>query len=101
MAVGIDTEKLNAQIEKLTQAKNDLDTLFKNVETETNNLKEDWESNGATVVYEEFNRFNGASKDYIEDLGTYIEYLKSVVNQSYVDYEDKENKLIDENIATN
>lgn len=101
MAVGIDTEKLNAQIEKLSQTKTDLDNLFKNVETETNNLKEDYESNGATVVYEEFNRFNSASRDYIDDLGTYIEYLKAVVNQSYIDYEDKENKLIDENIATN
>ena len=101
MAVGIDTDKLNAQIEKLTQTKNDLDSLFKGVENETNSLKDDWESNGAAVVYEEFDRFNRASKDYIEDLGTYIAYLKDVVNQSYTDYEEKENKLIDDNIATN
>ena len=101
MTVGIDTEKLNAQISKLESTKKDLESLFQNVEKDTNNLKEDWESNGSEKVYEEFNRFNLASKDYIADLGVYIDYLKNVVNQSYIDYENKENELIDENIATN
>lgn len=101
MQVGIDTEQLNEQIEKLEKTKNDLQSLFQSVEMDTTKLKEDWESNGATVVYEEFNRFNNASKDYIEKIEASIDYLRNVVNQSYTDYENKENELIDNNIATN
>ena len=101
MQVGIDTEKLNVQIKNLEKVKTDLQSLFQNVKTDTTKIKEDWDSNGATVVYEEFNRFNNASKDYIEKIEASIDYLRNVVNQSYTDYENKENELIDNNIATN
>ena len=50
---------------------------------------------------DEFKRFDIAQKDYIAKIDTLIEYLKDVVTDSYIDYEAQENKLIDENIATN
>ena len=101
MSIGIDTEKLNAQIEKLEKTKTNLSTIFQNVKTDTTKLKEDWDSKASSVVYEEFDRFDRASEDYIEDLDGFISYLKNAVNQSYEDYEKKENELIDNNIATN
>ena len=101
MAVGIDTEKLNAQIKNLEKVKTDLQSLFQNVKTDTTKIKEDWDSNGATVVYEEFDRFDVAAEDYMKKLETCIDYLNSVVNQNYIDYENKENELIDDRIATN
>ncbi len=101
MNIEIDTEKLNAQIDKLEKVKARLESDFQNVNAETENMKPDWESKTSEVVYDEFSRFKSAAEDYIEDMDTYINYLKTAVNQSYIDYEDKQNKLIDENIATN
>ena len=89
MSIGIDTEKLNAQIDKLEKTKANLSTIFQNVKTDTTKLKD------------EFDRFDRASEDYIKDLEGFITYLKNAVNQSYEDYEKKENELIDNNIATN
>ena len=101
MNIEIDTEKLNAQSERLEKAKNRLESDFQQINSETENMKPDSESKASEVVYNEFERFKLAAADYIEDMDAYINYLKTAVNQSYIDYEDKENKLIDENIATN
>jgi uncharacterized protein YukE len=101
MNIGIDTEKLNAQIDKLEKTKNEIKNSFQTINTETNAMKESYDSKTSEVIYTEFDRFNKAAEDYIDDLDAYINYLKMAVNQSYIDYEDKENKLIDENIATN
>ena len=101
MNINIDTEKLNAQIDKLEKIKSDIQNTFQTINKETNDMKNYYESGTAEGVQEEFSRFNRAADDYVEDLDAYINYLKNVVNQSYIDYEKKENKLIDENIATN
>jgi len=101
MNIGIDTEKLNAQIDKLEKTKNDIQNSFQTINTETTALKDAYSSNTSEVVYNEFDRFKRAAEDYVEDLEAYINYLKTAVNQSYIDYEDKENQLIDDNIATN
>ena len=101
MNIGIDTEKLNAQIDKLQRTRNNLEATFQNINKETNDMKDYYESKTSTVVYDEFDRFSKAATDYIDDLDSYITYLKTVVNQSYIDYEDKENQLIDDNLATN
>jgi uncharacterized protein YukE len=101
MSIGIDTEKLNAQIEKLEQTKTKLDTLFQNVKTDTNNLKDSWDSKTSEVVYNEFDRFGRASEAYSNDIQKMIDYLRNVVNKGYIEYETNLNKLIDTNIATN
>ena len=100
MNIGIDTEKLNAQIDKLEKTKNNLKNSFQQITAETNAMKESYDSKTSEIVYEEFDRFNRASEDYIDDLDSYINYLKTVVKQSYIDYEDKENALIDDKLTT-
>ena len=40
MSIGIDTEKLNAQIDKLEKTKANLSTIFQNVKTDTTKLKD-------------------------------------------------------------
>jgi uncharacterized protein YukE len=101
MNINIDTEKLLAEIEKLEKAKESLNTLFTDSVRENTELNEEFQSDTSRIVDEEFKRFDGAAKEYIEKIDSYINYLKDIVTASYIDYEVNENKLIDENIATN
>ena len=99
--IDIDTEKLLEEIEKLESAKNKIEEIL-NASTDGNKkLNEDWSSDTSKVVDEEFKRFDQAGKDYIEKLDGHINYLKDVVSNSYIEYEEVENQLIDDNIATN
>ena len=99
--INIDTEKLLEEIDKLQEARDSMNELFEASVNENKILNEDWSSDTSKVVDEEFKRFDDAQKEYITKIDTLIEYLKDVVTDSYIDYETQENKLIDENIATN
>jgi len=101
MNININTEKLLEQVEKLEKAKDSLNTLFSDAVKENTVLNEDYRSDTSKIIDEEFKRFDGAAKEYIEKLDSYINYLKDIVSDSYINYEINENKLIDENIATN
>ena len=99
--INIDTDKLLEQIEKLEKQKQSLTDLFNNSVNENKKLNEDWSSDTSKVVDEEFVRFDTAAQQYIEKIDSLINYLKDKVSDSYIEYENVENKLIDENIATN
>ena len=99
--INIDTEKLLEEIEKLQKARDSIKEIFETSVKDNQVLNDDWSSDTSKVVDDEFKRFDIAQKDYIAKIDTLIEYLKDVVTDSYIDYEAQENKLIDENIATN
>ena len=99
--IDIDTEKLLEQIGKLEKVRDFIKEIFENSVQENKNLNDDWSSDTSKVVDGEFVRFSTAAQDYIESLDGYIEYLKNKVTDSYIEYENIENKLIDDNIATN
>ena len=99
--IDIDTEKLLDAIKKLEKARNDINTIFETSSKGNKTLNDHWSSDTSKVVDEEFDRFDKAAKDYISKLDGEIEYLKNTVTDSYIEYEDIENKLIDDNIATN
>lgn len=99
--INTDTDKLLEQIEKLEKVKKDLTDIFGNSVNENKKLNEDWQSDTSKVVDEEFVRFDTAAQQYLEKIDSLINYLRDIVSDSYIEYENVENKLIDENIATN
>ena len=99
--INIDTDKLLEQIEKLEKQREALYTIFVNSVKENKTLNEDWQSDTSKVVDDEFVRFDTAAQQYLEKIDSLINYLKDVVSDSYIEYEQVENKLIDDNIATN
>jgi uncharacterized protein YukE len=99
--INIDTDKLLEEISKLETQREALNNIFTNSTQEIKALDEDWQSDTSKVVDEEFVRFDTAANEYIEKIDSLINYLKDIVTDSYIEYETVENKLIDENIATN
>ena len=101
MKANIDTNKLLEQIDKLEEEKKLLSELLDTSVKEQKELEEYWSSETAKNVNEEFKEFDAVRLEYTELLEGIIEYLRHIVVSNYVDYENKENELIDSNIATN
>ncbi len=101
MNVNIDTNKLLEQIEKLEKEKNSMKELLDSSVKEQKELEDYWQSETSKKVDEEFKEFDEVRQEYTELVDGIIQYLKNVVVNNYVNYENKENELIDDNIATN
>ena len=99
MNINIDTEKLQEQITKFEEVNKNLKEEFENDLTKNTNLKDYWDSKNATSVYEDFDDFKTSTENYISKNEEYIDYLKTIVKQGYVDFEDEANEEIDTKIS--
>ena len=100
MSVNIDTEKLLEEINKEEKENKALSELMDSSIKEQKELKDYWSSESSKKVDEEFQEFDEARQEYTELMNGIIKYLRKVVVNDYVNYENKENELIDSNIAT-
>ncbi len=99
MNINIDTEKLSEQITKFEEVNNKLKEEFEKDLNNNTNLKEYWDSKNATSVYEDFDDFKTSTESYISKNEEYIEYLKNIVKEGYIDFEDEANEEIDKKIS--
>jgi len=100
MNINIDTDKLLLQIEKLKSARDAMNEVFEKTLKENKESNEYWSSETSRQVDKEFEGFNNSKKEFILKMDIYIEYLKEIVAENYINFENQENKMIDEKIAT-
>ena len=99
MNINIDTVKLKEEILKLTNLNNNLKNRRTQIIKENDDSKEFYETKTSKRINEEFETFKKELEDYINKNERYISYLQKVVDEGYTEFEDNENKLIDEKIS--
>ena len=99
MNININTDKLKEEIIKLTNLNNNLKNRRTQIIKENDDSKEFYESKTSKRINEEFETFKKELEDYINKNERYISYLQKVVDEGYTEFEDNENKLIDEKIS--
>ncbi len=96
--ININTEVLTTELQKLKDIKSHLDETFDNIEKNTKDLKNYWESRTSDSVQETFIEFYKKVEKTKNNLASDIAFLENVIkdHQKELDYE---NKIIDEKIA--
>ena len=99
MNININTEKLNEEIIKLTELNNNLKDRRTLIFRENEDLKEYYDTRTSKKINTEFEMFKKELDEYINKNDRYIAYLKKVVEEGYTEFEEDENRLIDEKIS--
>ena len=99
MNININTDKLKEEINKFTELNNNLKNRRTIIFKENEDLKEYYDSKTSKRINTEFDAFKKELEEYIEKNDRYINYLQKVVDEGYTEFEENENKLIDENIS--
>lgn len=95
----IDSDLLSVEISKLEAVTKEMETLFSNIKKETDSLKDCWETRTSEGVYNDFDAFYKILDSVKNTNQQDANFLKNVVNTSYVDFENNTNTLVDNNIA--
>jgi len=98
MNININTDKLKEEIEKFRLLNKNLKERYSSVVKENEDLKEYYDSKTSKKLNDQFANFKTELLAFIDRNDTYINYLQRVVNEGYVEFEEKENELIDKNI---
>lgn len=99
MSVGIDTAKLQEEINKIRQIDEEMENLKNNIKKDTEDLKLFWNTKTSESVQESFQEFYNDLENLNIKNDLFASYLERVVNDQYITSENKTNKLIDDNIA--
>lgn len=97
--IELDTDKLQTEIDRLKNVKKNLDEIFEKVEKDTTNLKDIWESKTSDTVQEAFNDYYKNVEKTKNNIASDIAFLESAVKAAQIKEEERQNKVIDENIA--
>lgn len=97
--VKINSELLNAEIEKLENVGKDIENLIANIRKENENLKEYWNTRTSEGVFTDFTVFYDILNDVKDTNDRDIDFLKNTVSDNYVNYEEKTDTLVDSNIS--
>ena len=97
--VKINSELLDVEIANLESVGKDIESLISRIRSENENLKEYWSTRTSDGVFTDFNIFynilDGVKETNDQDIG----FLKNVVSSNYVNYEEKTDTLVDDNIS--
>lgn len=99
MNININTDKLKEEIEKFKILNKSLKDRFSSIVKENEDLKEYYDSKTSKKLNDQFISFKTELSNYIDRNDKYIDYLQKVVNEGYVEFEEKEKELIEKNIS--
>lgn len=94
----IDTKALEEQLNKLKEERNRLNSMFDTIKSNTNTLKDYWDSRTSESVFNNFEDMYKGYQDLVNDLNKDIIFLENILKK-YKEYEEKANKEIDTNIT--
>lgn len=97
--VSINVDELNSEKEKIIVEKKKLETILKELNNNTDFLKDCWKSETSDKLFSDYNEFKKHLEDLIELFNNDIKFIDDNVISKYREYEDIKNKDIDEKIA--
>ena len=96
--IEIDTSKLETEINKIIITNNLLKKLLEELQSDTNFLKDYWQTDVSESVYTSFEQFYKDYQKTIENIEGDISFLEKIVNKSYEIEDSNISKAVDEKL---
>ena len=94
----IDTNALSAEVEKIKAKRERLSEIYDELKKNNEELKDNWNSKTSEVVFNNFEDFYVGYQEQLNNLQNDIDFLNALI-EKYKEFENSNNKVIDENIA--
>ena len=94
----IDTKLLSQEVEKIKTKRNRLQEIFEALKKDNEQLKDNWNSKTSDIVYDNLIDFYKGYQEQLNNLQNDIDFLEALI-EKYTEFEEKNYKEIDENIA--
>jgi len=96
--IEIDTAKLESEIKKIVKTKEFYSELLDKLKTDTDLLKDYWDTDVSASVFSSFEEFYKDYKNSISDIENDIAFLENVVSKSYELEDTSISKAVNENL---
>ena len=97
--IGVNTEKLQDEIEKIKDIEGDFVKLSEIIKRDTDILKEYWQTDTSEDVYYNFDKYHVKLENVIDTLRKDIDFLEETAKQSYIEEDTGTSNLVDERVA--
>ena len=100
MTLQVDFDSVREQRDKLKTVRDDLKNVFDYINSDTNALKDYWESKTSRDVFESFEDFVKYLDEIKENFNTDIEFINNKALGTYETADSDLNKQVEEHIAS-
>ena len=97
--IDIDTDQLEAELNKIKEIKKKLDDVFQSIQKDTNELNDYWDSKTSKKVQDDFIEFYKKVEKTKNNIASDIAFLENTVMAKHDKEMERENTIIDERIA--